>query len=294
MQEGGRKPKVSRAKAPRVPVSPTPVPRAGVAHDDAPYPVISVAAGGGVEHANGAAEIVFPGLRGRGAAHPLVAGILTAAAGMTRGSRFVDREEAHGDRVWSQRIVRESGRFTVYMTDITELKLAREELRLLETHDRLTTLLSRGLLLDRLTEVVHGALRYKYPLSVALCDIDGMHQINDAFGHRVGDEVLAGVGRTLKACLRAEDIAGRYGGDEFAIVFPHTTAYDAVIGIDRIRQRLDRLDFRTKPARALKVTMSFGVADLSPKDMHERDLLEAAARSLAEAKSGGRPGDVLK
>ena len=276
MVEGGRKPNAPRAKAPRAP---------GTAHDDAPYPVIRVVAGGAVEHTNGAAEIVFPGLRARGASHPLVAGILTAAAGMTRGSRFVDREEAHGDRVWAQRIVREPGRFTVYMTDITELTLAREELRLLETHDRLTTLLSRGLLLDRLTEAVHSALRYKFPLSLALCDVDGMHQINDTFGHRVGDEVLGGVGATLKGCLRAEDIAGRYGGDEFAIVFPHTTAYDAVIGIDRIRQRLDRLDIRTKPAHALKVTMSYGVADLSPRDMSERDLLDAAQKSLAEAKS---------
>jgi len=276
MKEGGRSPKSQRGR----------VARTGGAHDDAPYPVIRVLPDGTVEHANGAAEIVFPGLRARGASHPVIAGVLTAAAGMTRGSRFVDREEAHGDRVWAERIVKEPGRFTVYMNDITELKLAREELRLLETHDRLTVLLSRGQLLDRLADAVHGALRYRFPLSVALCDVDGMHRINDEFGHRVGDDVLAGVGRTLKACLRAEDIAGRYGGDEFVIVFPHTSAYDAVIGIDRIRQRLDRLEIKTKPAHAIKVTMSFGVADLSPKDMNERDLIAAAQKSLAEAKKG--------
>jgi diguanylate cyclase (GGDEF)-like protein len=261
---------------------------AGSGHlgDAAPYPFIQVLSDGTVVRANQAAVIRFPGIRAGDIAHPVVAGIMAAAAGMTRGTRFVDREDAHGDRIYSQRIVREAGRFDVYMTDVTDGRLAREELRLLETHDRLTTLLSRGHLLDRLTEAVHSALRYKFPLSLALCDVDGMHRINDEFGHRVGDEVLAGVGRVLKAALRAQDIAGRYGGDEFVVVFPHTTAYDAVIGIDRIRQRLEKLEIRTKPAHAIKVTLSFGIADLSPKDMHERDLLEAAQRSLAEAKAG--------
>lgn len=255
-----------------------------VGHDDAPYPILRIRRDGTLAGVNGAAEIGFPGLSSRGASHPVVANALAAAAGMGRGTRFVDREEAIGERVWSQRIVREADGFTVYMTDVSEIKLAREELRLLETHDRLTTLLNRGSFLDRLSEVVHAAIRYKFPLSVALCDVDGMHRINGEFGHRAGDEVLSSVGRTLKACLRAEDIAGRFGGDEFAVAFPHTSAYDAVIGIARIRARLEKLSFGKPLPGAFRVTLSFGVADLSPGDMNERGLLEAAMRSMMEAK----------
>lgn len=106
----------------------------------------------------------------------------------------------------------------VTATDITPLAEARAELHHLATHDSLTQLPNRSLLRDRLEHAVAGSRRRKTSVSVVYCDVDSFKEINDTFGHEVGDDVLVEVARRLRSITRASDTVGRLGGDEFVIV----------------------------------------------------------------------------
>ena len=99
--------------------------------------------------------------------------------------------------------------------------------------------------------------------------------------------MLSKVGRLVKRTSRAEDIAGRYGGDEFCILLPHTTASEAAHCIERIRRELQQATFEGLPESDSPVTASFGVAELCPRHGDENDLLVAADSALYRAKRDG-------
>lgn len=282
-----RKPAVRKSAGAARP-GPLPVPGPTLAHDS-PFPLVVLTEAGAVKFLNPAAEARFPGLRERGRGHHLVANVLAVAATMPKSKRVLDREAMYGERVYAERIVRESGLLTVHLNDVSELHDVREDFKILQTHDTLTELSNRSHFLDQLATAVHAALRYKYPLALVICDVDGMRRINDQLGQKAGDHVLAEIGKILKTCLRREDFAGRYGGDEFAVVFPHSTAQDAVIGVERIRRRIAALHLSQGPATIGSVTVSCGMADLAPGDTGDKQLLAAASASLAAAREDVTP-----
>jgi diguanylate cyclase (GGDEF)-like protein/PAS domain S-box-containing protein len=102
--------------------------------------------------------------------------------------------------------------------DITSLKEAEEEIRILANHDALTGLPSLRLLQDRITAAINRAKREKDELSVLFIDLDGFKAVNDTYGHDVGDEVLKGASARLLECMRDSDTVSRIGGDEFVVV----------------------------------------------------------------------------
>jgi len=265
------------AKAKRVVLPP--IPGAVFAHDS-PFPLVVLTDKGGVKYLNPAAEARFTGLRERGPGHHLVANVLAAVARIPKAQRVLDREAMYGERVYAERVVREKGLLTLHLTDVTELHDMRQDLKIIQTHDTLSELANRSHFQDQLATAVHAALRYKYPLALVLCDVDGMHRINDQHGQKTGDHVLGEIGKLLKTCLRREDFAGRWGGDEFAVAFPHATAEDAVIGVERIRRRIAALALASGP-----VSVSCGMADLAPGDNGEKALLAAATASLQQARA---------
>src|SRR5271163_864296 len=99
-----------------------------------------------------------------------------------------------------------------------ELVEAREDMRYKATHDALTSLLDRGAILAMLESELRRSTRERTPVSLLLCDIDHFKQINDVYGHQVGDEVLRQASQRLMNAVRADDSVGRYGGEEFLIV----------------------------------------------------------------------------
>jgi diguanylate cyclase (GGDEF)-like protein len=143
---------------------------------------------------------------------------------------------------------------------------------------------------------VERALRTRTPLAVAMLDIDHFKNINDTYGHLTGDNVLAGLARAMRALLRDYDTPGRFGGEEFAILLPHTSAAEAVQVAERLRVKLAEittlasLSARSVPVR---VTVSIGIAALesAPRDLE--DLLAAADVALYRAKAAGRDRVVL-
>ncbi len=252
---------------------------------DSPFPLVVLTDAGVVKYLNPAAEARFVGLRERGLGHHLVANVLAAVARIPKAQRVLDREAMYGERVYAERVVREQGLLTLHLCDITETREIRENLKILQTHDTLTELSNRSHFLDQLATAVHAALRYKYPLALVLIDVDGMHRINDRLGQKAGDHVLGEIGKLLKTCLRREDFAGRWGGDEFAVAFPHATAEEAVIGVDRIRRRITALKLTQGTASVGTISVSCGMADLAPGDAGEKNLLAAATTSLAQARA---------
>ena len=153
--------------------------------------------------------------------------------------------------------------------------------------DELSGLFSRRYFETRFGEEWARHRRYGAPLSVALFDLDHFKRLNDTLGHRAGDMAIRRFGEILRAAVRSTDLACRYGGEEFAVLFPETAARSALAVADRVRRNVEREPFAAE--RPFRVTVSAGVADthdLSGEDRHE--LLVRADKALYFAKDTGR------
>jgi diguanylate cyclase (GGDEF)-like protein len=139
------------------------------------------------------------------------------------------------------------------------------------------------------TAEVARAVRTSSPLAVGLLDLDRFKQINDTYGHLIGDEVLRQIADTMTGVLREYDVAGRFGGEEFVMLLPQTRAPDAFKIADRVRARIARLPIVTTSGEQVAVTVSIGVAALDAGSSRElTDLLAAADAALYRAKASGR------
>jgi diguanylate cyclase (GGDEF)-like protein/PAS domain S-box-containing protein len=176
-------------------------------------------------------------------------------------------------------------------TDISEIKALQEALRDASIRDGITGLYNRTHFVERLNAATHLAVRHDLPLSFCMFDIDHFKQVNDTYGHVVGDDVIRAVGAAIAAGIRAEDVGARYGGDEFCIMFEGTPAAGAAMCLERIKARVENTPFFSKDGRRFSTTLSFGVSNLADRSVPE--LIEAADRALYEAKSRGRSRIVV-
>jgi two-component system cell cycle response regulator len=166
------------------------------------------------------------------------------------------------------------------------LKEASTELERMAVTDELTGMLNRRAALVRLDEEVSRARRSHAPLSVILIDLDHFKNVNDEFGHAVGDHVLQSVSGRLRKVEREYDVLARYGGEEFLIIAPDTDRDGAVILGERARGQFAEhaVSF---PGGSVSVTLSAGVASLLPADSAD-GLLGRADAALYESKRKGR------
>lgn len=165
-----------------------------------------------------------------------------------------------------------------------------QRLRELSTLDSLTRLLNHRAILDRLAVELEGARRYGHPVSVILCDFDHFKEVNDTHGHLAGDRVLREGAAALRRVLRATDVLGRYGGEEFLVVLPSVDLDPARQAAERLRKALERSSIALPTREEVRISASFGVA--ASGELAERlngDLLVSLAdRRLYEAKAAGR------
>jgi diguanylate cyclase (GGDEF)-like protein len=133
------------------------------------------------------------------------------------------------------------------------------------------------------------AVRTSSPLAVALLDLDRFKQINDNYGHLLGDDVLRAIADTMTGVLREYDLAGRFGGEEFVMLLPQTRATDAFRIAERVRAHIARLPIASPTGERVQVTASIGVAALDAGSSRElTELLAAADAALYRAKASGR------
>jgi diguanylate cyclase (GGDEF)-like protein len=161
------------------------------------------------------------------------------------------------------------------------------ELRRASTTDELTQLPNRRQFLARLAEELAGAQRHGAPLAVAILDIDHFKRINDTYGHAAGDLVLAETAAVLRAATRAEEMIGRIGGEEFAVVMPATAVHAARRACERLRAAQNGRTFTLPSGAAVRVTLSGGVAIAQPGEPIQQ-LMARADQALYQAKRQGR------
>ncbi len=160
-------------------------------------------------------------------------------------------------------------------------------LNLLANSDPLTGLYTKRIFNEQLqTEWARGT-RHGRDLSCVILDIDFFKRINDTHGHPAGDEVLRGIAKLMTQNCRTSDILCRYGGEEFCIVLPETDEEDAAMWADRLRQAIGRASVSIEK-QTLRVTASFGVAQMSDDLQEPVQLIERADQCLLVAKESGR------
>ncbi len=152
--------------------------------------------------------------------------------------------------------------------------------------DSLTGLINHTNLLQCLNIEFSRTSRQQQPLSFAMIDIDHFKQVNDDYGHVVGDTILRTLTELLRTRLRKEDIIGRYGGDEFSLIMPNTDTADGINVIDDIRKKFSKMIHQTNGER-FSLTLSAGIASY-PALKSAHDILLVADKALYEAKSAGR------
>jgi len=179
------------------------------------------------------------------------------------------------------------------MHDVTERKKLLEQARELANSDDLTGLPNRRHFFELTEREYKRARRHGLPLSFLLMDIDHFKNVNDTFGHRVGDHLLEKLASACREVLRASDVIGRVGGEEFAILLPETGLEDAVEVAGRLRETVESLRVTDdKTDSEVAVTASMGLAQLDQELSEEEDsfhmLYEQADQALYAAKRSGR------
>lgn len=158
------------------------------------------------------------------------------------------------------------------------------------THDELTGLPNRRLVMESLARELEAARRFLAPLSLAIMDVDHFKHINDTYGHDMGDQVLRDYSSLLSLQSRGYDVVGRLGGDEYVWILPRVERADALTAGERLREAVERFQFGNGQP-ALRVTTCLGMTTYMPgATAHPTpaEVLKAADVALYEAKKQGR------
>jgi diguanylate cyclase (GGDEF)-like protein len=171
-----------------------------------------------------------------------------------------------------------------------ELRLRNDQLEHAACTDLLTHLYNRRFADEELARLCARSRRHGRELSLALLDLDGFRTVNERHGHETGDAVLVEVAHRLGARKRAEDVIGRWGGEEFIVLMPDTTVEGGLLAAEGFREAIGDTPFVVGGAE-VRLTASGGVTAYLPDDRSD-DLVRRAVQALQDAQSGG--GDRVK
>jgi len=169
-----------------------------------------------------------------------------------------------------------------------ELREKNEQLSRLSTTDPLTGLRNRRYVDEILNVEVLRARRYQSPLSLLMADLDHFKRVNDEHGHQAGDAVLRGVADVLRSNLRATDVGGRYGGEEFIVILAQNSIEGATRFAERWHQTVEATRFSIPDGREVEATISIGVASYHGGEQTASGLIAEADSALYAAKQAGR------
>ncbi len=169
---------------------------------------------------------------------------------------------------------------------------ANEKLQYLSQHDGMTGLSNRQHWEHSMQSEFARLKRTEQQACLLMMDIDKFKRINDTYGHSVGDEVIRAFAGVIKSCVRQTDIAGRYGGEEFAVILIDTSSDGAAYVAERIRKKFEKLTIDIE-GQTITATASVGVAEYIPNFNSTVEWTNSADAALYEAKSNGRNQVVL-
>jgi diguanylate cyclase (GGDEF)-like protein len=199
----------------------------------------------------------------------------------------IDLRAANGRIVRAQCAALANGGRMVTYNDVTDLAHHVDELEALARIDPVTGLANRRYFLELAAIEWNRYARYQRPLSLMMIDVDHFKSINDAFGHQVGDRVLAEIARVLQSVRRHADAVGRIGGEEFAVLLPETMLAQAKMAAERLRRAVAKQDIAVS-GEAIRATVSVGVAEAWEAAPDFAALMHRADQALYLAKAAGR------
>jgi len=172
---------------------------------------------------------------------------------------------------------------------IQDLKESQDELKLLASTDSMTKLYNRRYFSTISEHILELAKRDNISTSLIMLDIDKFKNINDTYGHKVGDDVIISLAQKLKEWTRKSDIICRFGGEEFVILLPETNIDGALVISEKIRQIVEDEVINLEFGRELKFTVSIGVSEVkNEEDVNIEASIQRADEALYEAKQSGR------
>jgi diguanylate cyclase (GGDEF)-like protein len=202
----------------------------------------------------------------------------------TAGLLLIARAEEFSDR--EQQIL---AIFATQVSMLIDTIRARERIVNLADTDDLTGIWNRRYLRRQLPQEIERARTFGVPLSLLLFDIDSFKEINDNFGHLIGDVVLSELCGSVRETLRPTDMLARYGGDEFAVILPHTDVSGACAVAERILSRIRALTVPTDDEGAIVCSVSIGIAEFHRHEDHSADdLVRRADERLYLSKRQGK------
>ncbi|AYM96101.1 diguanylate cyclase [Acidovorax sp. 1608163] len=172
--------------------------------------------------------------------------------------------------------------------DVTQRKNLERELHRLATTDMLTGMANRRAFLETATAIYERARTHGEPLTLLMLDLDHFKAINDRLGHLEGDRALVEFAHAVRVHLRASDIVGRLGGEEFGVLLPLTSATEAEEVATRILQGVADLQLQDETGHPYHITASLGMGAIRATDRSLRDMLDRADQALYLAKNRGR------
>jgi len=177
-----------------------------------------------------------------------------------------------------------------------KLEKSNRELKVLASRDSLTGLYNRQFLNELMEKEWHRSMRYNYPLSMAMVDIDNFKKVNDTYGHKAGDTVLIKIAEALTKNLRKNDFVARYGGEEFAFIYPQTDLKEACQVTERFKLVVRNLKIPFIDNKKVSLSISCGVSTAYPDKEGDSvdDLIQRADEALYDAKKSGKDRIMFK
>lgn len=209
-----------------------------------------------------------------------------AATAVWAVSLFLSGSQYSSAYIWVINSVTQGTTFLIVSLLIAWLHKSLQRERILSSTDTLTGLSNRRSFYVQAGSALALCHRNHSPVSLAYIDLDNFKQVNDAYGHEVGDTLLCRISEVLVACLRASDFSARVGGDEFIVLLPNTTAEHARIVLEKIRARLAS----TPEMQVCSTSVSIGAVSYAQAPGDLSKMIKMADDLMYNVKSGGKDG----
>ena len=238
-------------------------------------------------HLGGEIDLIESSVRSAEKLDELKGAVLKKLNGITEAIKQKDQDDQEQMNRMKQNLDRVKQEFDSTRTELDKIQEENRSLMARVQYDCLTGALSRYAFEERLAEELKRYQRHKRHFSVILFDLDRFKNVNDTYGHLIGDKVLRKAVEIIMPMLRQTDLIGRWGGDEFIVLLPETEAEQGGQVAEKLRQSIEKTDFLVR-RKKLPITITLGLTQVLEKETIAESLMARADEALYQAKKAGR------